>query len=47
MKFNIFIFLLITILVDIGLSKPLNNLRKKRQLGGTGTSGGINEHKKD
>lgn len=43
MKFNIFIFLVITIFVDIGLSKPLNHLRKKRQLGGTGTAGGINK----
>lgn len=41
MKFNIFVFLIITICVDIGLSKPLNHSRKKRQLGGTGVSFGI------
>ena len=42
MKFNIFVFLIIAMCVDIGLSKPLNHLRKKRQLGGTGVSFGIN-----
>merc|ERR1719444_553239 len=40
MKFNIFVFLIIAMCVDIGLSKPLNHLRKKRQLGGTGVSFG-------
>ena len=36
MKLNIFVFLIVAICVDIGLSMPFN--RMKRQLGGTGPS---------
>merc|ERR1712045_438301 len=36
MKLNIFVFLIVAICVDIGMSMPL--IRMKRQLGGTGPS---------
>lgn len=38
MKLNIFVFLIVAICVDIGMSMPL--IRMKRQLGGTGPSFG-------
>ena len=41
MRTYLILILIVALFVDIGLSKPLS--RKKRQLNGTGVSGGISE----
>ena len=40
MKFNTLLIFLILIILDFTFGRPMENLRKKRQLNGTGVSGG-------